>query len=251
MLYKVYMVDDELLALNVYKKEISWIENGFELIGTNTNPNLAIPEINKLKPHVVFTDIKMPLLTGNQMIEKLQESNPNLVFVIISSYDDFQIVRRSLQLSVFDYLLKPVSEEAFESIFDRLKNEFRKKNSDKSISEDTLKVIPPMFSDILKYINNHFNEKLKLFELSEEFNISQNTLCSYFNKFLDTTFVSYITKLRMNFAAKLLLQTGNTIGEIANMSGYEDYFYFCNVFRKNFGCPPSVYRSNSAKCTNH
>ncbi|MDL2248235.1 helix-turn-helix transcriptional regulator [Tyzzerella sp. OttesenSCG-928-J15] len=87
------------------------------------------------------------------------------------------------------------------------------------------------------FIMNHTLESL-----SEKFNINPTYICQLFSKHLNTTFISYLTDLRMEKASALLLKTDKTIKEIAVLSGYNDYFYFCRVFKEHFNVPPSKFR---------
>ena len=54
--------------------------------------------------------------------------------------------------------------------------------------------------------------------------------------------IKYITMLRMNRAAELLMQGKLKIGEISDMVGYQNSYYFGRVFKNYFGCPPSEYK---------
>jgi YesN/AraC family two-component response regulator len=236
------MVDDEPLALMNYKNEIPWVENNFELVGTNTNPQRAIDEIDQLNPQVIFTDIKMPFINGLELIEKLKEKHPRAEYVLISAFDDYDYLRKSLQLEAFDYLLKPVTKSAYETLFSRLYIKLADKYKEEAVDKY---VLNEKFNTILTYINHHLHDKYSLTMISEQFDISSNTLCSYFNRYLKTTFVNYLIKTRMEYAAKLLLQTNKPVKEIAVLCGYDDYFYFCRLFQRYYHSAPTSMRKSA------
>ncbi|HHV11631.1 MAG TPA: response regulator [Clostridiales bacterium] len=243
MIYRVYMVDDEPMALANYKAEIAWVENNFELVGMNTNPLKAIEEIDRLQPHVIFTDIMMPFINGLELIERLKEKHSKAEYILISAFDDYRYLRKSLQLDAFDYLLKPVTKNDYEALFIRIHQRLSEKFKEETIEPI---VCSEKFNAILNYLNLNLQEKYSLSDISEKFNISSNTLCSYFNRYLNTTFVNYMIKIRMEYARKLLLQTSKSVKEIAVLSGYDDYFYFCRLFQRSYHSSPTALRKNAA-----
>ena len=73
-MYRAYLVDDDRFILEELTEIIPWMENGFEVIGSNTDPEKAIEEITELDADAVFCDMKMPKMNGNELIAKLRES---------------------------------------------------------------------------------------------------------------------------------------------------------------------------------
>ena len=110
-MYSVYLVDDDTLILEELINMVPWLDNGFEVVGSQTNPETALEEIQFIKPDVVFCDLKMPEMDGNELIKALKEANADSEFVMISAYDSFENVRAFFQQSGFDYILKPVNNE--------------------------------------------------------------------------------------------------------------------------------------------
>ncbi len=239
-MFQLYIVDDEELILKDLKNNILWIENGFEIIGTNTNPLKAMEDIFVLHPHVILTDIKMPVINGLQLIEKVRERLPDMEFVIMSAYSDFELVRSSFKLNISDYLLKPVSNEDCQEVFQHVWEKLHEKNkplySNYSYDRSNKK-----FNAILDHIEKNISQKHTLATISDQFYLSPNTVCLYFNKYLNTTFVNYLTDIRM-YRAKQLLTTDLPIKEIASLCGYSDYFYFCKVFQKYYDATPTQLR---------
>ena len=107
----VLIVDDEPLIRRGLESMIAWEQAGFRLAGQASNGEEGLEKIRERKPDVVFTDIKMPKMDGISMIrEALKEVNPP-VFVILSGYNDFEMVRAALRLGAVDYLMKLNLEE--------------------------------------------------------------------------------------------------------------------------------------------
>ena len=88
-MYSVYIVDDENLVVKDLIHSIPWLENGFEVIGANTNAQTALAEITETKPDVVFSDLKMPLYDGIELIKRAKENGVDAEFIILSAYEEF------------------------------------------------------------------------------------------------------------------------------------------------------------------
>ncbi len=238
-MFTAYLVDDEPMVLSQVRDSVQWAENNFSVVGQNNDPLLAMEEILLLRPNVVFTDIKMPRMTGIELIRGLKESKCSAEYVVISAFDHFEYVRQLMLLEGFDYLIKPVEEAQMTELFHRLTKKLRK-NREQPLKPATLS---PELNQILAHLNTHFAQKQSLNQIAERFNINPTYICRLFTKYMDTTFSTHLQKLRMTHAAFLLRSTDLAIKEISVQSGYEDYFYFCRVFKDTYGITPTQFRS--------
>lgn len=98
------------------------------------------------------------------------------------------------------------------------------------------------FKEVLSYINENYTHSLTFQSLSLRFEISPSYLCQIFQKEINMTFTRYLTQLRISRAKKLLLETNSSITEIGAQSGFDQYFYFARVFKKEVGISPTQYR---------
>lgn len=237
-MYSVYLVDDEPLVLT-YMKKLPWREHEFEVTGTFTDPKEALARMQSATPDVLFTDIHMAPMDGLELIRQSKDEGLNAIFVVVSAYDKFEYARTVIQLEGFDYLIKPVAYAQYADLMARLKAKLDKA-SGKLERPTTMSV---ELNQILKYLKKNFAQKHSLGQVAQQFNIHPNYICRLFSKHLGTTFSSYLTTLRMEHALSLLKTTEKSVKEIAALSGYDDYFYFCRVFREVNGCTPTQYRS--------
>lgn len=240
-MFSAYLVDDEPLILSALRESIPWFEHNFQLVGAATDPGEALREIASLRPDVVFTDIKMPMMTGFDLIKRLREQGAECEFVIVSAYEKFEYARQVIQLEGFDYLIKPVEPIQFADLMERLHRRLEKKFP----SRDFPSTSSAELNRIILHLNRNPEEKYSLAGLAKQFNISPNYICSLFSKHMDTTFSAYLLKIRMEYAARLLKGTAKPVKEVAVECGYEDYFYFCRVFRDYFSRTPTQYRSGA------
>ncbi|HAD19529.1 MAG TPA: hypothetical protein DCF42_03935 [Lachnospiraceae bacterium] len=97
------------------------------------------------------------------------------------------------------------------------------------------------------YIAGHFHENITLQSVAEETSISKNYLSNLFKKEIGTTFLRYVTNLRLNRAKEYLLDTDMKLNDIAKAVGFHDYAYFSQIFKKNTGMTLSAYRKGGGQ----
>ena len=106
-MYTVILVDDEALILKGLSTVIPWKEMGCEVVGTATNGQTGLDLVRKLKPDILFTDIRMPNMDGLTMLAALGSEFPRMQTAVLTAYRDFDYARRAITLGVCRYLLKP------------------------------------------------------------------------------------------------------------------------------------------------
>lgn len=109
---KVLLVDDEPFILEGLKHLIDWEQEGFEIAGTAANGLEALEFLQKKKADLIIADIKMPQMTGLELLEKIRkESISDACFVVLSGYAEFGFAQQAMQHGCTDYILKPVDRE--------------------------------------------------------------------------------------------------------------------------------------------
>ncbi len=103
---KVLIADDETLVRAGIKAVIPWEENGFEVVGEAWDGEDAYCKILSLKPDILITDIKMPKMDGIELLKRLKEEKIPVKSVILSCFDDFDLVREGMKYGAKDYILK-------------------------------------------------------------------------------------------------------------------------------------------------
>lgn len=98
---------------------------------------------------------------------------------------------------------------------------------------------------ILGYIYQNYNKKIRLEDVSESVNLTPQYLCKFFKKITGTNIVDYINHYRIETAITLLKVSNLRITDIALECGFDNINYFNRVFKKQTGCTPTEFRSNS------
>lgn len=103
---KVLIVDDEKTALDIVIHAVSWHEYHIEAIAAADGEE-ALQTIAKERIDIVITDIKMPKMDGLELIRRINSMNQGIICIVMSSYNEFDLVRAAMQLGAYDYLFKP------------------------------------------------------------------------------------------------------------------------------------------------
>ncbi len=120
-MYKVLIVDDELLIRDGLKCILDWNEIGFEICGEAANGEDALSMIMKHNPHLVLMDIRMPKMPGIEVVKACREQGFKGKFIIISGYSDFKYAQEAIRYGVDSYLTKPIDEDELSSAVTSIK----------------------------------------------------------------------------------------------------------------------------------
>ncbi len=137
-------MDDEPLAIQSLKMLLQLYLPHVEIIGENTSPLLAIKEVELLKPEVLFIDIRMPEMSGLEVIRQMKNWTGHIVFT--TAYSDYSIT--ALRLGALDYLLKPVDPDELKDAIERM--------------PQREKIFPPNFLTLSEGIKEQDKRKLRM-----------------------------------------------------------------------------------------
>lgn len=124
-MYRIIIIDDEPLILAGIASLIIWENYECTIIGKATNGPSAYDMIMDLQPDIVITDIRMPVLSGLDLVEKCKESGCNFAFIVLTNLEEFHLVKKALSLGASDYLVKiDLNEEALVTALERAKEAY-------------------------------------------------------------------------------------------------------------------------------
>lgn len=104
------IIDDEPCVRDVVKALGHWSELGIAVVGEAEDGAAGLELVMQLKPDIVISDVKMPRMSGLELASRLQSAPCPPQVMIVSGYDDYDLVRQALKCGVTDYLLKPIKE---------------------------------------------------------------------------------------------------------------------------------------------
>lgn len=121
-MYKVLIVDDEIMIRRGLSKIIQWKKIGYELAGAVGNAKEALEILESQEIDALLTDISMPEMTGLELIRAAKLRRPGIKTVVISGYSEFDYAMEAIKLKVENYILKPLDPEKITEIFVELRN---------------------------------------------------------------------------------------------------------------------------------
>lgn len=106
---KVFLVEDEIIVREGIKNNINWAAEGFAFAGEASDGELAYPLIQKARPDILITDIKMPFMDGLELSRLVRQEMPDIKIIILSGYDEFEYAKEAISIGITDYLVKPIA----------------------------------------------------------------------------------------------------------------------------------------------
>jgi two-component system, response regulator YesN len=166
-MYKVLIVDDEVLVRVGLKTTIDWEANGFTVVAEASNGEQGYEQYKKHMPDVVITDIKMPKKDGLWLVEEVRKDNQHTKILVLTCYDEFSFARKALKVGADDYILKSeVEDEELVAVMQSLKKKLDNYNKSKHVQDKELMsrndVKRSVFTDMVKsdfHIDSNLSER--------------------------------------------------------------------------------------------
>ncbi|MFB9325572.1 response regulator [Paenibacillus aurantiacus] len=108
---QLLLVDDERSVVETLAETIPWAECGIGAVHEALSGAMALEVLEQNAIDIVITDIRMPGMSGIELITRIQERWPHIKTILLSGYADFEYAKQAIARQSFDYLLKPVSDE--------------------------------------------------------------------------------------------------------------------------------------------
>lgn len=171
-MYRLLIVDDEYLVRMGLKETIDWPAFDIEIIGEATNGQQGFLLACELKPDIIISDVKMPLMNGVEFVRKLREAHFDGKIIILSGYRDFEYAKETFENGVSAYVLKPVDNQEIitvvQSTLETLKKELENRELYQGLKEQMPMISGQVFKDILVgnvSLESEIRDKLALFNL--------------------------------------------------------------------------------------
>ena len=246
-LYGCMIIDDEAIVRNDLKTLINWEEAGFTIVGEASNGKSAISLFHEIHPELVIVDIKMPIMGGLEMIKALSaDVSDDVVFFLLTAYEDFDFARTAIDLNVTKYMLKhELNEKSLLAVLSSVRKSIDERRLASRIARkhrgDDCRVLSNKIAEVIQYIHENFAHDISLSDVSQFFSMSELYLGQLFKKETGVYFKQYLTAFRMTRAKELLLSGQFKVYEVCELVGLQNVQYFTNVFKRYTGISPGKY----------
>lgn len=245
-MHRVVLIDDEKIILEGLCKVIRWEDYNCVVAGTAGSAEEGAERIRKLRPHILFTDIRMPGMDGLAMVAGLRSEFPDMQVVILTGYRDFSYAQEAIRLGVARFLLKPSKmdeiRESLQVMVDRLDK--MPAVDQETEGEQTHHAGSFIVNQALSYMEKNYRQKLTLQAVADCCYVSQWHLSKLLNRYTEKSFYDILNAIRIRKAKELLADPSLKIGDIGEMVGYADTAHFARTFKKLEGMSANEYRNS-------
>lgn len=206
------------------------------------NPVSCLEYLKNNSVDIIITDIKMPLMSGLEMISNIKNFK-DYEFIILSGHSDFEYAKKAISYGVVEYLVKPLDHQLLEVSLKKAisnLNDKRLLNNTKSQIKELPEVYKdiqnedPLFQSIITYIKSNYMHKIVLDDVANELNYSVSSIKNKLKEH-ELTFNTTLNRYRIYKSIQFMKLDELPIYKIAEMVGFSDYKYFCTKFKKYTG----------------
>lgn len=248
MRYTVLVAEDEPLILESIVRHIESSNQNMEIIGAVHNGEKAWKMIKEHVPHILFSDIQMPVLNGLELFKRTNDEYPDILKVVISGFADFEYARKAIDYGVQEYMLKPILHEDMVKTLQKLRV---KLDSQQHLIEDRLAErgktdyqVEQAAAIMENYIKEHYMEDINLDLLARNLRFNLSYLGRAFTALTGKSPSRYLTSVRINKARQLLKHNGElSVQDVGALCGYPNPAYFSRIFKNVTGQSPIQVRS--------
>lgn len=172
---KVFLVEDEFVVRQGIKNNIDWKSHGYDFCGEADDGELAFPMIQKLKPDIVITDIRMPFMDGLVLSRLIKKELPWVEIIILSGYEEFEYAKEGIKIGIAQYLLKPINGEELLKEVDAVSEKIRERHKENEIRDKYIKEMEENFlkeqKDLFQYLVTGSKSAAQLLEMADRLDI--------------------------------------------------------------------------------
>lgn len=242
----IIVVEDEAPIRDWIAYTISNISNEFNVLASASNGKEAYELALNLKPKVIISDIKMPIMGGIELTKKIKEVFPDIYVILLTNYAEFSYAKEAISCGVYEYLVKSdIRPKELKEILDKVNEcvkELEKNKISRLQKESTLSESKDGYSKTIKksidYIHKNYKQHISLQDISNYVFLSHEYFSRLFKEEVGENFSSYLTNYRMKKAESLIKNTDMKISQIAIEVGYTNASYFSRSYKKFKGISP-------------
>ena len=144
---KLLLVDDEEGVRRFLG--LSLMDLGYE-VETAANGQEALDVFDSFRPGIVFTDIKMPVMDGIELLKRIKERSPDTEVVMITGHGDLDLAIESLKFDASDFITKPINNDVLEVSLERARERFTMKRALREHTENLERLVEEKTSRIIE-----------------------------------------------------------------------------------------------------
>ncbi len=243
-MYRVVLIDDEKIIVEGLRRVVKWAEYNCQVVAVADDAASGAAAIRQFRPHILFTDIRMPDQDGLTMLAGLRSEFPDMQVAVLTAYRDFSYAQEAIRLGVTRFLLKPSRMDEIDEALTEMVHRLDKLPEAPEEQEESRHAGSFIVNQAIAYMEQHYSEKLTLQNVADVCYVSQWHLSKLLNRYGEKSFYDILNSLRIRAAKELLADPSLKIGEISERVGYADTAHFARIFKKSEGVSANEYRNS-------
>lgn len=232
MAEKILIVDDDA----DFRQELGDLLEDYEVQEASSGAEClkVLKRANEIG--LVILDVRMPGLSGTDVLEEVKKTDPDLGIIIITGYSSKDVAIEALKGHADDYIEKPVEPQKLKEIVERL---LAKRRGEPEINTAGIR---GKIEKIKQFIQRNRFKKTTLKDAASSVYLSPKYLSRVFKQQAGRSFSAFKLGIKIDAAKELLKKTAFNINQISDRLGYENPESFIRQFKKLSGKTPSAYR---------
>ena len=227
---KVFLVEDEFVMREGIKNNIDWASHGYEFCGEAGDGEVAYPMIQKCKPDIVITDIRMPFMDGLELSKLIKKEMPWIEIIILTGFEEFAYAKEAIKLGVAQYLSKPISGDELLQELDQLAEKIREKKREQEVREQYQREMEENVQknrkDFFKYLVTGSKTPVELLEMADHLELDISAI--WYNIVLVQ--IKSTRHARDEFSSSIV-----EAEEFLKVGGSDEVVYFVEEFFRGVG----------------
>lgn len=246
-MYNLIIVDDESKIRNGLCNYFPWREIGFQVVYDARNGKDALDYVQDHRVDAILSDIKMPEMSGIDLIERLHKQRSKIKVVFLTGFKEFEFAQKALIYGAANFIVKPTKYNELVDAFTRIKEELDidAQKADEDTKTPAGEEPEGYHNKIIAAIKSHVEEHyahVTLDDIAKLVHMNPTYISKYFKKRTGQNFSDYVLSVKMKNAADLLHDIHYRIYDVSIMVGYENAKNFATSFKKYYGKNPKEYR---------
>lgn len=268
----IFIADDEPKLRRGLEQIIARMGRADWLVcGTAGDGASALEQLERLAVDVLFVDIKMPGMSGLELIERVRATDERMAILVISGFAQFEYAQEAIRYGISEYIVKPLDPIKVEDSLCRAALQL--KRADRIAGRAGISAggeqggggaaseADPLLAELaamkercsavvlqaVGYVRANFGHNIRLDDIAGHVFVHPHYLSELFKKETGRNLSDFLTDYRIMMSKQELCKPGAKIYAVASQVGFNDPKYFSQVFRKRQGISPVEYRAQYAK----
>lgn len=245
----ILLVDDDENVIRVLKEKLDWEGLGVREVFSATDIHQAKEILRNGSVQVMVCDIELSEGRGLDLLEWIQQEGFDVQTIFLTCYEQCEYAQRAIALKSRNYFMKPLDYDKLEAgISEAVQTAAERVGTGRGgAGPGTAEKPHAVVAIIRDYLDANYQSDVSRSDLAELVYLNPDYISRLFKKGTGISISSYLVGKRLDLAKGLLESTDLPVNAISHRVGYENYSYFCRMFKENTGCTPNEYRKKNRR----